>query len=182
MDEEIIRRVLNGDLEAFGNLIRKYKDASFGLAKSIIKEDLSAEEAVQDAFIRAFQHLHKFRMKAAFSTWLYRIVVNESLKRVNQSHLENKTVSLNNSHADSITIDPQAIEYLDTEEQREIIRQTLDRLRPNESLLLKLFYLEEKNMEEIKHITGLSVSNIKVILHRARKSFAVHFQPHVHVN
>ena len=85
MDEVIIRKVLEGDLEAFRHLISKYKNHCFTLSRSILHSDLLAEEAVQDAFIKVFQNLHKFRREAAFSTWLYRILVNESLRRQESS-------------------------------------------------------------------------------------------------
>ena len=75
MDEQYIRRVIEGDTNAFRFIISKYKDMSFSIAISIVKSDLTAEEAVQDAFVKAFQNLRKFKFKSKFSTWLYKIVV-----------------------------------------------------------------------------------------------------------
>ncbi len=172
MDEQIIRQVLNGDIEQFRHLISRYKNRSFSLARSIAGSDLTAEEAVQDAFIKAFQNLHKFRGKAKFSTWLYRIVYNESLRKARDKH------ALVTGFEEEIKVDqepavePDAIASLHAEEQKEIINGILDSLRPAESLLLRLYYLEEKSIEEIEQITGLSHSNSKVLLHRARKHFA----------
>jgi RNA polymerase sigma factor (sigma-70 family) len=175
MDEQIIRKVLDGEIQEFRHLIRKYKDPSFNLARSIIRSDLTAEEAVQDAFVKAFQNLHKFKGKAAFSTWFYRIVLNESLRKAKKPQVF-LTDLTDNDLADSVSLDPDAIEKLHREEQKEVVNQTLDRLRPNESLVLKLFYLEEMKIEEIHDITGLSVSGVKVLLHRARKHFAEYYQ------
>ena len=73
---------------------------------------------------------------------------------------------------ESVSVDPEVVEKLHTEEQKEFINSILDKLKSSESLLLKLFYLEEMSMDEINSITGLSIPNIKVILHRARKNFA----------
>lgn len=172
MDETYIQRVINGDINSFRYFVAKYKDLSFSVARSIIKSDFEAEEAVQDAFVNAFRNLHKFERKAKFSTWLYKIVVNESLKRLKKKALplDDGDISNIDHQLESLEISP--IDHLHEEEQKEIISQVLDLLPSTESLLLRLYYLEENNMDEINSITGLSVSNIKVILFRARKHFA----------
>ena len=176
MDDVFIQQVLDGDIQAFRHLVKKYKDPSFNLARSILKSDLTAEEAVQDAFVKAFQNLHKFRKKAAFSTWFYRIVVNESLRKLKKKQLEFQKTDDDDRSEKEYAVDPEVLDYLHEEEQKEIINSLLDRLSPSESLLLKLFYLEEKKTEEISGITGQSLVNIKVTLHRARKHFALLYQ------
>jgi RNA polymerase sigma factor (sigma-70 family) len=172
MDDAYIRQVLDGDINAFRYFVSKYKDLSFSVARSIIKSDFDAEEAVQDAFVSAFRNLHQFKAKSKFSTWLYRIVVNESLKRLKKKALP--IVALDNEFADgqieSLELSP--IDHLHEEEQKEIINQVLELIPSVESLTLRLYYLEENQVEEIALITNLSVTNIKVILFRARKHFA----------
>ena len=167
------------DLETLfgqGFELSKYKDLSFSVARSIIKSDFDAEEVVQDVFINAFRNLHKYERKAKFSTWLYKIVVNESLKRLKRKSLQ--YVDVDNLGADehqpSFEISP--IDHLHEEEQKEVINKVLDLLPATESLLLRLYYLEENNVDEIKIITNLTNSNIKVILFRARKHFALALQ------
>jgi len=172
MDETYIQRVISGDINSFRYFVEKYKDLSYSVARSIIKSDFEAEEAVQDAFVNAFRNLHKFEKKSKFSTWLYKIVVNESLKRIKKKslHYVDADASYVDQHQESLEISP--IDSLHEEEQKEIINRVLDLLPSTESLLLRLYYLEENKMDEIKIITGLSVSNIKIILFRARKHFA----------
>jgi len=172
MDDSIIQQVLDGDIQAFRHLVEKYKDPSFNLSMSILKSDLTAEEAVQDAFIKVFQNLHKFRRKAAFSTWLYRIVVNESLRKIEKRKIEYNEIDENHISVSELIVNPEVMDNLHVEEQKEIINDLLEKLTDSESLLLKLFYLEEKKIEEINIITGLTKNNIKVVLHRARKHFA----------
>jgi len=171
MDETYIQRVIGGDINSFRYFVEKYKDLSYSVARSIIKSDFDAEEAVQDAFINAFRNLHKFERKAKFSTWFYKIVVNESLKRLKKKSLQ--YIDADNSYADlnQISVELSPIDHLHEEEQKEIINKVLDLLPSTESLLLRLYYLQENNLDEIKIITGFSVSNIKVILFRARKHF-----------
>jgi RNA polymerase sigma factor (sigma-70 family) len=172
MDESHIQHVLGGDIQEFRYLVIKYKDRAFNLAKSILKSDLTAEEAVQDAFIQAFRNLHKFEHKSAFSTWFYRIVVNVALRKNKKKQMEYIQVDELSLKDTISSLRIEAIEHLHEEEQREIINEVLDNMKDNESLLLKLYYLEEKKIEEIAEITGFTDSNCKVILHRARKSFA----------
>ena len=172
MDDLYIRDVLNGDIQAFKNLVKKYKDRAFNLSRSIVHSDLIAEESVQDAFIQAYRNLAGFKAKSAFSTWLYRIVVNESLKKIKKKKLHFISIDDLSSDETIPAIRIEAIEHLHEEEQREIINEVLDNIRETEALLLKLYYLEEKKINEITEITGLSQSNCKVILYRARKNFA----------
>ena len=81
MDELYIQQVLQGDINSYRYLVEKYKNMAFTIARGITGADLVAEEVVQDGFLKAFQNLKKFKRKAKFSTWFYKIVVNESLKR-----------------------------------------------------------------------------------------------------
>lgn len=172
MDEEYIQHVLSGDIQAFRFLVIKYKDRAYNLSRSVVNSDLVAEEAVQDAFIQAYRSLSKFKGKSTFSTWFYRIVVNESLKKNKKKKLQYIPIDEVFSDEQIIDLRADAIEHLHVEEQREIINEILSKLKESEALLLKLFYLEEKNIDEITEITGFTKSNCKVTLFRARKSFA----------
>jgi RNA polymerase sigma factor (sigma-70 family) len=172
MDATYIRQVLNGDMNSFRYFVAKYKDLSFSVARSIIKSDFDAEEVVQDAFVNAFRNLHKFKTQAKFSTWLYRIVVNESLKRLKRKELQVTIIDDTAVSEEFESLEHSPIEHLHEEEQKEIINQVLDLIPETESLLLRLYYLEENQIDEIVTITNLSASNIKIILFRARKHFA----------
>jgi len=78
-DEKIIGQVLNGNRNAFALLVDKYKDRVFSLALGIVHNRELAEEIAQDAFIKAFTSLKKFRKDAGFSTWIYRITYNTAI-------------------------------------------------------------------------------------------------------
>ncbi len=172
MDETYIQKVLDGDVDSFRYFVSKYKNLSYSVARSIIKSDFDAEEVVQDAFVSAFRSLHTFKNKSKFSTWLYRIVVNESLKKLKKKNLQIIDYDGSLYDEDKVSFELNPIDHLHEEEQKEIINKVLDMVPSIESLLLRLYYLEENDMNELKHTTGLSVSNIKVILFRARKRFA----------
>lgn len=162
MDDFYIDKVLNGDKQAFRYFVRHYKDIAYNLAISIVKDNQNAEDVVQEAFIKAFKGLKSFKKDAKFSSWFYRIVVNEAFTYLRKNKI------------DFADIDDQKIALASEEikeDQRWVSVQNFMRcLNPKESLVLNLFYLEEKKIAEISNITSWSISNVKVLLHRARKN------------
>ena len=170
MSSEHIQKVLDGDDNAFRYFIEKYKDMAYSLAISIVKNPPIAEEVTQDAFLKAYKNLDKFEHRAKFSTWLYKIVTNEALKRLRKKQFKyaDDISELNDEQYAEIN---NSISSLTEQEQRFYINKGLEKLLPNDSLILRLYYLDENSLQEIIEITGLSGTNIKTILHRARKRF-----------
>src|SRR6185312_1188956 len=82
-----IHQTLAGEEAAFGNLIGKYKDPLFELARRILNSNTEAEDVLQDAFLEAYRHLGDFHFKSRFSTWLYSIVLNRVRNRIRQSKI-----------------------------------------------------------------------------------------------
>ena len=170
MDSEHIQKVLGGDANAYRYFIEKYRNMAYSLAISIVKDAPIAEEVTQDAFLSAYKSLDKFEQRSKFSTWLYKIVTNEGLKRLRKKEFKYtddvselnivKYAEINNS-----------VLSLTVQEQKYYINRGLAKLLPNDSLVLRLFYLDERSLKEIGEITGFSNTNIKTILHRARKRF-----------
>lgn len=170
MDSEHIQKVLGGDANAYRYFIEKYRNMAYSLAISIVKDVPIAEEVTQDAFLSAYKSLDKFEQRSKFSTWLYKIVTNEGLKRLRKKEFKYaddvselnivKYAEINNS-----------VLSLTEQEQKYYINRGLEKLLPNDSLVLRLFYLDERSLKEIGEITGFSNTNIKTILHRARKRF-----------
>lgn len=167
MDEIYIQKVLDGDVQAFRYFLKEYKDMAYTLAISVVKDEFVAQEVVQDAFLKAFGNLQHFNKKSTFRTWFYRIVVNESLKRLKR--LRNEKIIYGHEDKEA-AIDNSMLSDMQKAEQLKMINMALDQLDPRESLALRLFYLEEQNTKTVSELMGLSVANIKVLLFRARKS------------
>jgi len=162
-----IQKVLNGDESSFRYFIHQYKDMAFTVAISIVKDGTIAEEVVQDAFLKAFKALRSFKKEALFSTWFYRIVLNEALMRLKK--MKREIITFYQDYDQEINGE-EAFFALEESEQSRIINDALKRLSPNESLVLRLFYLQEESIKSVCDITGMSESNVKVLLHRARKN------------
>lgn len=169
-DLHLVEQVKKGDTKAFRILVEKYKNVSFSLACSILKNECNAEDALQEAFLKVFKNIKKFRNNASFSTWLYRIVVNTSYTALKKQSKEYLLNDKNEQKALSIAEETKSSEYLIQNNRKEIINKALNNLKPDESLLLRLYYLSDLDINEIKKVTGFGESKIKVTLHRARKS------------
>ena len=170
MDSEYIQKVLGGDTQAYRYFIEKYRDMAFSLAISIVKNSNIAEEVTQDAFLKAYNALGKFEQRSKFSTWLYKIVRNEGLKRIQKKDLR-YTDDVSELNDISLSEVNHAIARLSETDQKYYINMVLDKMIPNDSMVLRLFYLNEQSLIEISEITGFSGTKIKTILHRARKRF-----------
>jgi RNA polymerase sigma factor (sigma-70 family) len=168
-EQILIKNVVAGDKQAFAELVNAYKDMAVLLAYNIVLNQEDAEEIAQDSFVKAYSRLQSFRADARFHTWLYRIVVNTALnkKKLKKHYPVEITESLGDelsSGADDIY----AIQI--TNEHRKHIQFALQSINTNERLCLALFYLNELSVEEIHELTGITNSNIKVLLHRGRKN------------
>lgn len=169
MDNLYVDKVINGDVESFRYFVDTYKDYAFSLSISITKNSYSSEEAIQEAFIKAFENLSKYRGASKFKTWFGRIVINESLKRIDKK--KEKALSIEDVSDDFIKTIDETICDIDIEDRRKIITEVFNSLKSNESLVLDLFYLKEHSTNEIIELTGWSKSKIKMLLLRGRKSF-----------
>jgi len=168
-DNHYIDRVLSGDIAAYASLVSKHKNLVFSIALKILNNREDAEEVAQDCFLKVFQALKTFEKKSKFSTWLYRIVYNASISKTSKKKLE--LVPMDNYVIDNYTEDvvTKGIDEIDPETQKVMIERAMSRLSEDDNLLITLFYKGENSIEDISNITGLSMSNVKVRLHRIRK-------------
>ncbi len=171
MNEQLlIQKILQGDTASFRYLYRLYALSALQLAMSICKQKENAEEVVQNSFINVFKYLKNFRQESTFKTWLLRIVFNEAIRFQKVEHkFQWQEMIQNENGEESISISiPNAIDKKETKEQ---VAKTISLLNEKESVVLNLFYLEELSIKETADILGYTESNVKVLLHRARKNF-----------
>lgn len=165
-DNYYIEKVINGQTGYFSYLVEKYQDIVFSIALKVLKNREDAEEMAQESFVKVYKSLHTFKGKAKFSTWVYRITYNTCISETRKKkHYFTST--------DDVQISDEAEEMnLDgiPEENREkYVRVALEKLQEDEYTLVLLYYFEEQSIDEICKVTGLTPSNAKVKLHRARK-------------
>jgi RNA polymerase sigma factor (sigma-70 family) len=168
-DEHYIDKTLLGDTNAFAYLVDKYKDMVFTLAIKIVKNRELAEEVSQDAFLKAFKYLPKFKGDSKFSTWLYKIAYNTSLDSIKKNVNQYNNVAIDEITVNYISSVETILDGIEREERAEIINNCLEQLPEDEKAILLFFYFKELSLKEIVEVTSMSETNIKVKLHRARK-------------
>jgi len=168
-DSEIIERVLNGDVSAYASLVEKHKNLVFSIVLKVVYNREDAEEIAQDTFLKAYQSLKSFERKSKFSTWLYRIAYNSAISKTRKKRVE--MVAIEDSVITNYSTDEVSRNMHEREEndRQLILEKALKRLPEEDNLLITLFYKSENSVDDISEITGLSVSNVKVRLHRIRK-------------
>ena len=166
-DERLIKATLAGDDEAFAELVRRYKQKVFRLAARFVRDNDDLDDICQEAFIKAYQYLNKFRGDAPFEHWITKIVVNVCYDMLRKQSRRRDDVPLE-SVAFGISI-PQALEPLAGEEAWGALRSAMTKLRPEDRMVLTLLNLEEKSVRETASLTGWSEANVKVRAFRARK-------------
>lgn len=172
MNSEILTKVLSGDAQAYRYFVDKYGSMAFSIAISIVKNPEEAEEVVQDAFLNAYNALSAFQKRSKFSTWFYKIVVNEGLKKLRKKRI--KFAPAEEIETGYVTDEyelNQSLSTLKQDEQKQFINLALGKMAPRDSLIMRLFYLEERDIREVADIMGLSKTNVKTLLFRSRKRF-----------
>jgi RNA polymerase sigma factor (sigma-70 family) len=164
-----IEQVLNGKINAFSYLIDRHKDRAFNLALRISGNREEAEEIAQDAFLKAFKALGRFKMKSSFDTWLYRIVYNTAISLVRTR--KKGILSLDEFPADAVDfMTYNSDEYAaESEYRNSLVNFALQKIGEEDRAIISMYYYDELDTAEISEITGISKANIKVRLFRARQ-------------
>ena len=175
-EAELIRRVGNGEKEAFYALVQPYERAVYTAAMSILNNQADAEEVVQEAVLKAFSHLAKFRGESKFSTWLIQITINEArLKlRKDRRHLyESVDEPQSSEEGDYFPKDfadwrEVPSEALQRKELRDALKRAMAELPQKYREVLVLRDIQHMSIEETSLVLGISVGNVKTRLLRAR--------------
>lgn len=169
-DDEIVRRVLAGDVASFELIMRRYNQRLFRVARSIVGDDGEAEDVVQEAYLRAYEHLGEFEGRSSFATWLTRIAVYEASAR-RRRRRRMQVVDLHETEAmamRSFSDSDDAFEKASNTELGDVLREAVDDLPPDFRAVFTLRLVEGLSTEDAAECLGLSPENVKVRLHRAR--------------
>ena len=171
----LVAAAKDGDREAFSELVRRYERRIFRLAQNITRSPEDAEDVMQDAFLKAYEHLDSFNGDSRFYTWLVRITVNQALmklrkRRANHFSLDQPVAA---GEDDPIPRDiedwsPSPERRYAQSELRDILGGALQQLDPAYRIVFWLRDVEEVSTEETARLLGLSVPGVKARLSRAR--------------
>ncbi len=177
-DRELVRRAQHGEKEAFEVLVAKHQGRVFAVAGGILRNREDVEDIAQQVFLKAYFSLKRFDQRSAFSTWLYKITVNECWdllrkKKVRPLVFESE-LSEEQAHAYQSTeqkpeFAPDVSEQLDTKQQ---LDHWLEVLEERDRTMLVLKEVQGFTVEEIAEIMGINGNTVKVRLFRARQKIA----------
>jgi len=170
-DEELVQSVRAGETNHFEVLMRRHNRRVYRAARAILRDDAEAEDVAQDAYVRAYQHLDQFAGRASFSTWLTRIVVNESLARARRRARNEEIDAMDDARKNQIpALSTQATPEAgaSASELRSLLETSIDALPDSYRHVFVLRDVEEMSTQEAAECLGISEDNVKMRLHRAR--------------
>jgi RNA polymerase sigma-70 factor, ECF subfamily len=174
-ETQMIAGILAGDRELYHKLIQPYELKVYRMALSFMKNETEAEDVAQEAFLRAFRDLGTFRGASKFSTWLISITLNEARGRLRRQSTV-RMESFDGPPEEGGKISPALLrdwreipsEALERREVQALLQQAIGELSPIYREVFVLRDIEELNIEETAGVLAISVSSVKVRLHRAR--------------
>ena len=170
-DSEVIARILTGEKNLYAILVRRYNQRLYRIAMSIMNDDSEAEEAMQVAYIKGFENLRKFEHKAAFSTWLIRILINECLlltKKRKQSLTMNDDMIENEIHQRFTDQVQTPLATMLNSELKIVMEKAISKLPGKYRTIFIMRELENMSIAETQECLNLSEVNVKVRLNRAK--------------
>jgi len=171
-----------GDSRAFEELVARHQRRAFATAHRITGNREDAEDVVQESFHKAFRHLAKFEEKARFSSWLTRIVMNETYMLLRQRRRMMEVMPQNPEEAESapdpfVDRSPSPEESYWQRERKELLTKAVNRLRPTIRAAILVRDLEERSVEETAHLLGTSPGAVKARLFHARRMLRRRLNP-----
>jgi RNA polymerase sigma-70 factor (ECF subfamily) len=170
-DEEIVDKIRAGETALYEIIMRRYNQRLYRVARGIVRDDHEAEDVMQDAYVRAYQHLDQFAHRAPFSAWLTRIAVHEALARVRQ---RNRTQQIHEGEFEGAFVMNLAEPSLNPEqtastaELGHLLEQALLALPDPIRAVVMLRDVEELSTTETAEALEISEDNVKIRLHRGR--------------
>lgn len=173
-DKDIIDRILEGEVHLYAMLMRKYNLQLYRICMSIINDDMAAEDVMQTAYINAYLKLKDFGNRSSFSTWLTRILINESLlhkkKRARKEQLIEQAAS-RELHSDT------PLNILMNKELKTILEKAVSDLPEKYRVVFVMREIQEMSVRETMEILDLGESNVKIRLNRAKEMLRSQLNP-----
>jgi RNA polymerase sigma factor (sigma-70 family) len=170
-DNEIIHRVLAGEKDLYAVIVRRYNQRLYRVAMSIINDDAEAEDILQVSYIKAYENLAKFAFRSVFSTWLTRILINESLLRLRkrkQLFTINGDIMNNELYHQHKTESQTPLTKILNQELKGLLEEAIRNLPEKYRTVFIMREMENMNLAETKECLDISEVNVKVRLNRAK--------------
>jgi len=168
-DKDIISAVLQGNKQAYAELVKRYQSFVFSICLRYTSSREDAEEIAQDIFVKAYRYLSDFRGDSKFSTWLYTIVNTSCITFLRKKKLETRSLDDEKVFAVADNIDGgMRANQVEQKSRIAMVNEAIQLLSADDAKIITLFYKGEQSLDEIGEIMGMEPNTIKVKLHRAR--------------
>lgn len=171
-DEEVVRRVRAGETALYEILMRRYNQRLYRVGRSILRNEADAEDVMQEAYVRAYQHLGEFKGAAKFSTWLTRIAIHEALARVRRRTRTEDLDSLPNAElhmtANNTAFNDNPERQTYDRELKVILERAVEKLPEGYRSVFVLRIVEELSIAETAACLDITIETVKTRLHRGR--------------
>jgi RNA polymerase sigma-70 factor (ECF subfamily) len=171
-DEEVVTRVLAGETGMFEIIMRRHNQLLYRVARAILRNDGEAEDVMQDAYVRAYEHLDQFAAKAKFPTWLTRIAVHEALSRQRRGNRYQELEPMSEREGDPMdrfaSLAPDPEQQASNSEVRRLLEEAVEKLPDAYRTIFILRDIEEMSTTDAADVLEITEDNVKVRLHRAR--------------
>lgn len=175
-DLELVEKARNGDQQAYGQLLGKYRDAIYFMLLKMVNNPVDAEDLTIEAFGKAFKNLDQYTPNFAFSTWLFKIASNNCIDYIRKKR--GTTVSLDQKVDGDDSLSPSSLIQSDTpdpevnminQQKIRLMHDVVSKLKPRYRSLIELRYFKEYSYEEISEQLDLPIGTVKAQLFRARE-------------
>jgi len=169
-DEDVVARVLAGETELYEIIMRRYNQRLFRVARAILHSNDEAEDVMQDAYVRAYEHLNQFLGRARFSTWLTRIAIHEAFARVQKKNRSQELDAMISPEKETALTAPSVSpeQQASRAEAARLLEEALLTLPDHYRVVVMMRDIEEMSTLETAEALELSEDNVKIRLHRAR--------------
>ena len=186
-DLAIVRRVQEGDVAAFDQLVLKYRGRVYAVVYNMTSNREDASDLTQDAFIKSFQSINRFQGQSSFFTWLYRIAVNSTLTHLRKNRLRtffsfekiNEDDKVSAEVIAALTDDTGADHETFARELQEKLNEAMQKLSIRHRTVITLFEIDGLGHQEIAEIMNCSVGTVRSRLHYAKQLLQAELQPYI---
>ena len=176
-DIDLVKQISEGDVKSFELIMRRYNRRLYRIARGVLRNDTDAEDAVQDAYIHAYENLAQFQGKGPLSAWLAKITVNEALVRLRGAEVASNRISFDdpdqteeaNFMADLISSLPTPEQNVARGEARRLLESAIDALPDAYRTVFIFRGVEEMTVAETANCLDIEPATVKTRYHRARK-------------
>lgn len=175
-DKQIVSGVIEGDQEAFKQLVEGHQDKTYSICLGYLQNQEDAEDVAQEVFIEVFRSAKKFKVESTLTTWIYRIAVNKCLEHLRRiktkkrfgflSSLFGKEELLGERHSD---FEHPGVK-LENKERAAILMKHIESLPENQRTAFQLHKMQDMSYQEVAQVLNTSLSSVESLMFRAKKN------------